>query len=83
MTDQPPSDRPTVVFQSGDPGTIAVAESLLEDAGIEYFVRDEEVSGFYPGRTSVFIPAIVVRAEDADVARELLGGLEPSPPLKP
>ena len=40
---------PITVFTTNDPGFLAVAQSLLEDADIEFFVAGQAVSGLYPG----------------------------------
>jgi hypothetical protein len=69
------------VLATGDAGLIAVAKSLLEAEGIEFFVRGDglqDLVGFgrITGYSYAFGPAeFWVRAEDADRARELLNGL--------
>jgi hypothetical protein len=40
---------PVTVFRTNDPGLLAVAQSLLEDADIEFFVAGQAVGGLYPG----------------------------------
>jgi hypothetical protein len=62
------------VFRTNDPGLLAVAQSLLEDANIEFFVAGQTASGLYPGGATgpYGVPAIRVAAENADQARELL-----------
>ena len=45
------------VFRTNDPGLLAVAQSLLEDADIEFFVAGQFVSGLFPGE----IPAACQR----------------------
>ena len=44
---------PITVYQPNDPGLLAVAQSLLEEADIEFFVAGQVVSGLYPGALSV------------------------------
>ena len=70
------------VLATGDAGLIAVARSLLEAEGIDYFVRGDglqELFGF--GRITGFSYAMgpaefCVRSEDAVRARELLDDLQ-------
>jgi hypothetical protein len=75
------SDRhaePVTVLESGDPAILAVAESLLEDAGIEFFPVGEGVQDLFGwGRIGGFSPVvgpvrIQVAAEDAEEAAALL-----------
>ena len=69
------------VLATGDSGLIAVAKSLLEGAGIDYFVRGDGLQdlvglGRITGFSYAFGPAEVwVRAEDAEQVRELLKDL--------
>lgn len=73
MSEQDDPKRPVTVFKTSDPGLLAVAQSLLEDADIEFFVAGEIVSGLYPGPISPLgRPEIRVAAEHAHEARELL-----------
>jgi hypothetical protein len=70
----PPDDpnRPVTVLRANDPAMLAVARSLLEQAGIEYFVVGEAVGALYPGPVGPYTPEIRVAAADAEQARELL-----------
>ncbi|WP_298917702.1 DUF2007 domain-containing protein [uncultured Algimonas sp.] len=53
-----------------DPATIAFAQAILKDAGIEHFVMDENMSVLEPG---IMIPKrLMVLGEDAAEAREAL-----------
>jgi hypothetical protein len=69
---------PVTVFESGDPGVIAVAQSLLEEAEIEFFARGEGIQDLFgAGRLSGFNPVVgpvqfQVAAEDAEDARAAL-----------
>lgn len=70
------------VLETGDAGLIAVAKSLLDAEGIDYFVRGEALADLFGlGRITVFNyvvgepPAFLVREEDASRARELLADL--------
>lgn len=70
------------VFATGEAALIAVAKSLLEAEGIDYFVRGEGLSDLFGyGRITSYNfvlgrpPEFMVRAEDADRARELLKDL--------
>ena len=82
MTTSRPDVRLVPVFQTGNPALIALAKSLLEAEGIEYYVRGEGLQdlfaygrlglGFNPVTGS---PVFLVREDDAAEARELLGEL--------
>ena len=69
------------VLAAGDPGVIALAKSLLEAEEIDYFVRGDGLQDLFGlGRMTSFNFAMgpaqfLVRADDADRARELLDGL--------
>ena len=72
------------VFATGDAGLIAVAKSLLDAEGIDYFVRGDGLQdlaglGRITGFSYAFGPAeFWVRHEDAARARELLKDLSGS-----
>jgi hypothetical protein len=69
------------VLATGDAGLIALAKSLLEGETIDYFVRGDGLQDLFGlGRMTSYSFAMgpaefLVRAEDADRARELLEGL--------
>jgi hypothetical protein len=69
------------VLATGDAGVIALARSLLDGEGIDYFVRGDGLQDLFGvGRLTGFNFAMgpaqfLVRAEDAERARELLAGL--------
>jgi len=77
-----PDLKPVTVLETGDPAELMVAESLLEDAGIEFFPKGEMVQDMFgAGRLGGFNTLagpveIQVRPEDADEARRLLARLE-------
>jgi hypothetical protein len=68
---------PVTVLTSNDPGVLAVAQSLLEDAGIDFFIAGESVSELFPGGAvgPCGAPEIRVAPEDAEQASELLKAL--------
>ena len=68
---------PVTVFRTNDPGLLAVAQSLLEDADIGFFVAGQAVSGLYPGGATgpYGVPEVRVAAENAEEARDLLKDL--------
>jgi len=76
------------VLATGDAGVIAVAQSLLEAEKIDFFVRGDGLQDLFGlGRMTGFSFAMgpaefLVRADDADRARELLNGLT-APPTEP
>ncbi|MDQ3348445.1 MAG: DUF2007 domain-containing protein [Acidobacteriota bacterium] len=73
MSNEADPRQPVTVFKSGDPGLLAVAQSLLESADIEFFVAGEVAGGLFPGAVIRFgVPEVRVAAENADDARELL-----------
>lgn len=69
-----PNDGPVTIFKSNDPGLLAVAQSLLEAADIEFSVIGGVVGGLLPGGAvnPYGVPLIQVPAANADEARELL-----------
>jgi hypothetical protein len=71
------SSGPETVFETNDPGLLAVAQSLLEAADIPFVVAGAVLTGETPGGImgSFGVPRIQVPAEDAADARELLKDL--------
>jgi Putative prokaryotic signal transducing protein len=70
------------VLETGDPGIIAVARSLLDSAGIEFTTKGEALQdllglGRFPGGANALAGPVVfqVRPEDAEQARSLLSEL--------
>jgi hypothetical protein len=65
------------VFETNDPGLLAVAQSLLEAADIPFIVAGAVVTGQTPGGIigPYGLPRIQVPAEDAADARDLLKDL--------
>jgi hypothetical protein len=77
---------PVTVFESVDPAAIAVAESLLEEAEIEFFAKGEALQDLFgAGRVGRFNPVVgpvqlLVAAENAEAAIAALEKLsEPAP----
>lgn len=70
----PDDGRPVTVFRTNDPVLLGIAQSLLEDAGIDFFVAGQTASGLYPGATigPFGVPEIRVAARNADKAQDLL-----------
>lgn len=75
--------RPVTVFETGDQAALAVAKSLLDEAGIPYFAAGENLQSLFGvGAVGGFNPIvgpvrIEVAEDDAKEARELLVGLDP------
>lgn len=69
---------PVTVFRTNDPALLAVAQSLLEEANIDFVVAGESMVNLFPGGAvgSDVTPQIQVPAENADEARELLKELD-------
>lgn len=71
------------MFESGDPAALAVAKSLLDDAGIPYYAAGENLQSLFGGGALGGFNPIVgpvrieVAADDARDARELLARLDP------
>jgi hypothetical protein len=63
---------PVTVLTVRDPGVLALAQSVLDDAGIQYFAKGEETQNLYPFLTWV---ELQVAADDAEEARALLADL--------
>ena len=69
---QAEAEGPATVLSTADPGLLAVAQSILDAAGIEFFAR---------GDTARLVPPyhgwvdVQVAASDAAAARELLADL--------
>jgi hypothetical protein len=75
-------DEPVTVLETGDPGVVAVAKSLLESAGIQYYAKGEALQNLFgcgqfgPGFNPIVGPVqLQVAADDAEDAKELLRGL--------
>lgn len=58
-----------VTIFEGDAGSAAVARATVENAGVESWIKDEEVHGLFPGLGST---EILVRAEDQQQAHNAL-----------
>ena len=69
---------PVTVFESSDPAVIAVAESLLEEAEIDFFAKGEGIQDLFGGGRIGRVNPVVgpvqfqVAAEDAEEARAVL-----------
>lgn len=59
------------LIRTNDAVTISFAESLLRDAGIEFFVADQNMS-IMEGSLGVLPRRILVKPQDEDAARRLL-----------
>lgn len=76
------------VYESTNAAIIAVLESVLDDAGIEFMIRGDELSGAVNwgrlglGPLATLGPAEVwVREDDEQEAAALIAELEAAPPL--
>ncbi|MFH0772345.1 MAG: DUF2007 domain-containing protein [Candidatus Omnitrophota bacterium] len=63
------------ILETGDRASIATAKSLLDSAGIEYYVKGEDVQSLIGLGAIDGVPAIQVAEEDADEAKEILKDL--------
>jgi hypothetical protein len=69
------------VYTSTTNAELVIAQSLLEGAGIEYFVKGAAVSGLFAGGQIGYNPVtgpikLQVRSEDEDEAREVLSEMD-------
>ena len=83
LTEPAHDNRPLVtVFKTPDPALVPVIHSLLQDAGIPYTIRNEEILGLFPA-TAVGLAIdprskgaeVQVPADRADEAKRLLEDL--------
>jgi putative signal transducing protein len=65
-------DGPVTVLTVRDPGVLAVAQSLLDDAGIPYFAKSENSANVTP---FLIWTELQVEPDDAEEALALLAGL--------
>jgi len=78
MTERDEHPDPVTVFESSDAALIGVAESLLEEAGIEFFTKSEGIQDLFgAGRIGSINPIVgpvqfQVAGEDAEDARAAL-----------
>ena len=75
------------IYEGGNPALLAVVESLLDDAGIEYSTSSEGLQdiiagGRFGGGFNYVVGPVkfFVRAEDESEARALLDQLNEEPP---
>lgn len=66
------SDDLVVVATFGDRPEADLAKGALEAAGIEAIVRSDDSGGLRPAMTFSNGAQLIVRAEDAEAAREIL-----------
>ncbi len=71
------------VFESADPNLTVIIKSVLDDAGIKYFVPGDNMQSILGAKFSFAFGAdidnaqFLVSKEDAETAIELLKGIEP------
>ncbi len=76
-------DDVVTVFETGDPGLVALAKSLLDSAGIEFATKGDALQdvvglGRFPGGSNLVAGPVVfqVGSDDAKRARSLLRDLQ-------
>lgn len=71
---QPASSDLVTVLATTDAGLLAVVKSVLDGAGIKYFVRNELLQNILPVQSGAFgaVVEIQVRSGDAGEVRALL-----------
>jgi hypothetical protein len=65
------------VYKSDNPAIIALIKSILDEAGIEYFAKDDSIQGLYP--INAFPVDFQVMPENEEFAKELLKDVGVSP----
>ena len=78
---QPEYDEPVAVFESGDTSVLLVAQSMLENEDIQFWLRGEGPSHLFAGGGMGLSPTagpykLLVRSSDEDFAREVLKDLQ-------
>jgi len=80
------NEKLVTVFKTGHQGVIAVIKSILEEAGIQFFAKGENIQNLFAlgvlgtGFNPVTGPVeIQVLEEDADYAKELLSDVKEIP----
>ena len=63
------------ILETSDRALMATAKSLLESAGIEYYVKGEDVQSMIGFGAIDGVPEIQVADEDAEDAKEILKDL--------
>lgn len=64
------------IFTTSNRSSIATAKSLLQSAGIQYYVKGEDVQSLIGFGAIDGVPEIQVAEEDAEEAREILKDLK-------
>lgn len=60
------------VHRANDPVEISFVRAVLQEAGIDCFVADDQTSSLYGGSLKQLRPRILVADDDAEEARRLL-----------
>ncbi|GMV92873.1 MAG: hypothetical protein AMXMBFR82_26510 [Candidatus Hydrogenedentota bacterium] len=79
---KPPENEPAyidlvTVFETPDPAAFAVAESLLQAAGVDYVVQNEGTENIFPQLGAM---QIQVHSEIAQKAHDILKDVDKEPP---
>ena len=76
-------DQLTTIIKTADQALITIAKSILEDADIKYFIKNEGLQNLFGAgqigtgyNTIVGVPEIQVSLSDADDAKKLIGHIE-------
>lgn len=64
------------VYKSDNPAIIALVKSMLDEAGIEYMAKDDDVASVVP--INAFPVDFQVMPENEEMARELLKDINPN-----
>ena len=64
------------ILETSDRALMATAKSLLESAGIEYYVKGEDVQSMIGFGAIDGVPGMQVAEEDAEDAKKILERLE-------
>lgn len=60
------------VHRTNDPVEMSFAQAVLKEAGIDFFVTDDQTSSLYGGSLRQLRPRLLVADDDGNEARRLL-----------
>lgn len=69
------------IMRTNNPALLSFVDALLKDAGISYFIADQNIS-IVEGSIGAFPRRVLVAEDDEDAARRLLNDADLGPELK-
>jgi hypothetical protein len=79
MSAKEDSENLVSVYKTSNPAIIALVKSMLDEAGIEYMAKGDDLAGVYP--INAFPVDFQVMPESEEYARELLKDVNTSEPI--